>query len=115
VSKDVLAQVATLESYAEVWEVFKKMQLSNLKKGSPSMATYFSKMTAIKDELAVASKLIDDDELIQYILNGLDFNYNSFVSSVLGRTDTPSLSELYAQLLAYDTRMEMYQENYGGD
>lgn len=58
---------------------------------------------------------VSDDELIQYILNGLDFDYNPFVLFVLGRTDTPSLSELYAQLLAYDTRMEMYQENYGGD
>jgi hypothetical protein len=70
VSKDVLAQVATLESSAEVWETFEKMfsahskawvtnlhmQLSNLKKGSPSMAAYFSKMTTIKDELAAVSK-----------------------------------------------------------
>ncbi|KAL5651313.1 hypothetical protein ACJX0J_036771, partial [Zea mays] len=41
-------------------------------------------MTAIKDELAAASKIIDDDELIH---------------------------EIYAQLLAYDTRMEIYDED----
>ena len=40
-----------------------------------------------------------------FILAGLDFDYNPLVSSVLGRTEPISLSNLYAQLIAYDMRL----------
>ncbi|WVZ71271.1 hypothetical protein U9M48_019877 [Paspalum notatum var. saurae] len=74
-----------------------------------SMANYFSKMRAIQDELAAIGKVIENDEMVSYILAGLDFDYNPVVSSVLGRPEYVSLSSLYSELLAYDLRIEMYQ------
>ena len=126
--KDVLAQVATIESAAQLWEALEKMfsaqsrarvsnlrlQLANLKKGSMTSTAYFSKMTTIKDELAAIGKPVDDEEVVTQILNGLDYDYNPFVSSVLGRTDQISLDDLYSDLLAYDARLEMYREAQGG-
>ena len=47
-----------------------------------------------------------------FILAGLDFDYNPLVSSVLGRTEPISLSDLYAQLIAYDMRLQMLQDNH---
>lgn len=77
-------------------------------------STYFTKMIGIKDELAAVGKDINDDEVVNQILNGLDYDYNPFVSSVIGRSDPITLDDHYAQLLAYDARMEMYQGHQGG-
>ena len=81
------------------------MQLANCKKGSQSAAAYYAKVKAIGDELAAAGKPVGDDELVTFILAGLDFDYNPLVSSILGRTEPITLSDLYAQILAYDMRL----------
>ena len=78
VAKDVLAQVASLESSAELWSALEKMfaaqsrarvahlrmQFAGLKKGTMSTTTYFTKMMSIKDDLAAAGKIIDDEEMV---------------------------------------------------
>lgn len=76
------------------------------------MATsvYFNKMKAIADELAGAGKKVEDDEMIYFILTGLDREYNPIVTSLMGRTEQIMLSELYAQVMAYETRLEMLRE-----
>lgn len=109
-SKDVLQQVATLNTSAEVWAAITNMyasqsraritnlriSLANSKKGSTTTAAYFSKMKGLADDLASAGKPIDDDELVSYILAGLDIDYNPLVSTVVGRSDPISLSDLYS-------------------
>jgi hypothetical protein len=37
-----------------------------------SIASYFLTMRGYADEMAAAEKLIDDDDVVSYILNGLD-------------------------------------------
>lgn len=123
ISKDILARVTTLTSSAEVWSALEamlsahsmarvtnlRMQLATLKKGSMTTVAYFTKMCAIRDELAAVGKPIEDGEMASHILNGLGYDYNPFVSAMLGRLDPVPLSDLYSQLMAYDLRMEMYQ------
>jgi hypothetical protein len=58
-------------------------------------AVYFNKVKTLVDELAAAGKKIEDEEMVSYILSGLDFHYNPIVSSVLGQIDPISLSDLY--------------------
>lgn len=53
-------------------------------------------MKGLADDLASAGKPIDDDELVSYILVGLDIDYNPLVSTVVGRSDPISLSDLYS-------------------
>ncbi|EAZ19560.1 hypothetical protein OsJ_35132 [Oryza sativa Japonica Group] len=47
---------------------------------------------------SIGGKPMDDEELVTYILAGLDFDYNSVVSSVANRAEPISVSELHAQL-----------------
>jgi hypothetical protein len=68
-------------------------------------------MKGLADEMASAGKKLDDDGLISYILNGLDASYNPFVSSMAVK-DNLTLSDLYAQLLAYEARL-LQQSNEG--
>jgi len=122
-TKDALAQVANLTTASAAWKALEtrfaahsrarvsnlRMQLTNTKKGAMTSIAYFNKMTALAEELAAAGKKVDDDEMVTNILNGLDYEYNPFVSSMLGRSDPITLSDLLSQLLAYDLRLEMYQ------
>jgi hypothetical protein len=49
------------------------------RKGDLSVALYFSTMRGYVDEMATAGKVLDDDDIISYILNGLDVDYNSLL------------------------------------
>ena len=89
------------------------MSLATAQKGTQSMAAYFAKMKGLGDELAVTGKRLEDDELISYICGGLDLDYNSVVTMILGK-DGVSLSDAYSELLNFKTRLEMYQGSGAG-
>jgi hypothetical protein len=88
---------------SKAWVTNLRMKLATLKKGSMSSSVYFTKMCSMCYELATIGK-IDNNEMIHYILAGLDFEYNMFVTSMLGRVGSISLSDLYSQLWSYDMR-----------
>jgi len=64
-------------------------------------------MRSLRDEMAVAGKPLDDEEMTAYILNGLDIDYEPIVSAVLTRENPISLTELYSQLLSFESRVEL--------
>ena len=78
INKEVLAQVATLTTSAEVWATLEgsfaaqsharvtnlRLQLANLKKGNMKMAAYLAKMKNISDEIASAGKTVDADDMV---------------------------------------------------
>jgi hypothetical protein len=107
--KEILVHVSSHEHAAQVWAAITEMfasqsrskilqlrsQLSREKKGDLSASAYYSKMKGIADEMAAAGKKIDDDDLIGHILNGLESEYNPFVS-LISVKDSLSLGDLYA-------------------
>lgn len=115
----MLIQVTTLTRASKVWEAIEGifasqsrahvintlMALSTTRKGNLSVAEYIGKMKALADEMASAGKHLDDDDLISYILTGLDF----VVSSVAARVEPMTVGDLYAQLLSFEQRMELLQ------
>ena len=117
-TKEILVQVSSCEHAAEVWSAVTDMfasqsksrilqirsQLSREKKGDSSAAAYYSKMKSLADELAAVGRKLDDDEIIEYILNGLNADYNPFVSSMVSKENL-TLSDMYAQFLAYEARL----------
>lgn len=60
-----------------------KNALATTKKGNMSIAEYVSKIRALGDELTNTGKTIDNDELVSYILAGLDEEYNPVVTSLV--------------------------------
>ena len=85
-------------------------QLGNTKKGDSSAALFFSKMKGFADELAVAGKPVDDDDLVSYILQGLDSDYNPYVAALSTRTGTDQqigLTELYSLLITAEARLDV--------
>jgi hypothetical protein len=118
--REVLAQVAAQDTAAGLWAAIEEMYVSQNRarvvntrlalttanKGSQTISEYIGKMRTLEDEMAVAGKPIQDDELLTYIVTGLDMEYNLVVTSLLSRKDAVTISEAYSQLLAFETRME---------
>jgi K+-sensing histidine kinase KdpD len=98
VSHDVLVQISTLSSAADVWKHIKsafasqsrawvintRMTLATTQKGSLTVAEYISKMKLLADDMASAGKKFDDEDFISYILAGLDAEYNLLCHPLLG-------------------------------
>jgi hypothetical protein len=66
-------------------------------------------MWSLGDEIASAGKSLDDEEMVSYILVGLDIEFNSVVSVVLAWVKPIFVNELYAQLLSFESRQILLQ------
>jgi hypothetical protein len=83
-----------------------RTKLASTRKGEMAMVAYFTKMMEYIDEMAVAGNKLDDDDVVSYILTSLDADYNGVVDNVSVRVDPISISDLFAQLLATEARVE---------
>ena len=63
-------------------------------------------MKSLADEMASACSKLEDEELVSYILTGLDLELDSVVSAVAARVEPITVNELYAQLVSFEQRME---------
>lgn len=124
-SRDVLSKVATCGSAAALWSVVEgmfssatrarsintKITLTNTKKGDLSVAEYVGKIRALADELATSDKLVDEEDLISFIIVGLDEDFEPIISSLVSKSEHVSLGEAYSQLLSFEQRMKLRQEH----
>lgn len=124
ISAPVMIQVAHCTKAAAAWTAIREMflsqtqanivntriALSNTKKGTAAIADYIGHMKALGDEMASAGKPLDDDDMVSYILAGLDYDYISFVSSIcVARTEPIKVAELYSQLIGFEKRLAMFE------
>jgi hypothetical protein len=120
-TRDVLTNVATLPSSAEVWStlaatyasrtrarsVNTRIALATTKKGTANMTDFYTKMKGYADEMSAAGQPLNDEEFVSYLLTGLDEErYNPLVSSILTRIEPVTPSELLSQMLSYELRTE---------
>jgi hypothetical protein len=112
-SREVLAGLASNTTAADMWAAISKTfvsqsqarilhlhnQLVATRKGNMLVPVYFSTMCGYVDEMAAAEKAPDDNDIVSYILNGFDANYNSFIEHVNGMTNPINPETLYAHLL----------------
>jgi hypothetical protein len=118
-SWEVLVGVASNLMVVDMWTTISKSftsqsrsrvlhlwnQLVATRKGDLSVAVYFSTMRGYKDEMATAGKPLDDNDVVSYILNGLDADYNSLIEHVNGMTDMIGPKMLYSRTLDTEARL----------
>jgi hypothetical protein len=69
--------------------VHMRIALTTTKKLHISVTDYYAKMCQLADELAATRAPLHDDELVTYILDSLDKDYNVvFTASCPDRSDT---------------------------
>ncbi|KAK1644007.1 hypothetical protein QYE76_061812 [Lolium multiflorum] len=128
-SPDILISVIGMETAADVWSAIKSMfasqsrtRISNLrvalaktKKENMTTAQFFTKMKGFADELAAAGRPIDEEELVEYLLAGLDESYNPLFAAIgVNGAEDLTMGDLYAQVCAYDSRIELLGGDIGG-
>jgi hypothetical protein len=120
ISEDILSHVYGMVHAAEVWsaihELFSSQSksrvsnirgaLTNTNKLDMTAQEYITKMKGFASELATIGKTVDDDELKDYIMNGLDGSYNVFVAA-LKVVPSTSLNDMCSQLLSYENHDAM--------
>ena len=78
------------------------------------VAAYFAQMKSYAEELATAGKPLAEDELVSYILAGLDQEYNPLVSALDARTEGVTLDDLFTQMSNFDQRTELLDGSGNG-
>ncbi|XP_073360660.1 uncharacterized protein [Aegilops tauschii subsp. strangulata] len=127
-SKEVLIAVTKVTTAHALWTAVAGMvssqfmsrvnnirtTLINAQKGNQTVAAYFASLRGLADELAAAGKAIQDDELISYIIHGLDVDYQPLISALDAHVTPVSLDELYAMLSNFDQRMAQFNHSGSG-
>lgn len=83
-----------------------KAQIQSLSKGSMTMVDYIDRKRSIADSLAANLSPISDEDLIGYLLNGLDSSYAPFVTAFMMKTELMSVDDLTGLLLQEEARIE---------
>jgi hypothetical protein len=127
VTKEILVHVAAAKTAADAWKILEEqlasqtraravnvcMALATTRKGNLSVAEYLAKMQGLGNDMAGTGKPLDDEDLVQYILAGLDEDYDSIVKSILARPQAISVGELVAQMLAFESRVDLRSSGSG--
>lgn len=61
--------------------------------------------------MASASRKLEDEELLSYILTGPDLKFNPVVSAVAARVEPISMGKLYTQLVSFEQRMALRRQS----
>lgn len=84
-----------------------RIAISNTKKGTMPSTLFMAKMKSLGDELAAVGRPVSDPEMVDHILAGLGRDYDPVVAAVGAIKNTISIDDLFAQIAAFDQRMEM--------
>jgi hypothetical protein len=120
-TQEVMGPVAAYDTPQEVWSLLEqtyssqsrartvdtRIALATTRKDDMSISEYIIKMKSLADEMASAKKNVDDEELVSYILAGLDEEYNPVVFALLARVEPVSVVEAHSQLLTFKNRMNL--------
>jgi hypothetical protein len=69
-----------------------------------SVASFYSRIAQIRDQLLVIGVTVDDDDLVQAIFYGLPSSWETFLSSVSGTEIQPMFDRLWHDFLQEESR-----------
>jgi len=88
-----------------------KQQLQSLQQGSPSCTEYLNQAKQWADQLSAARKPIDDDDLISFVVSGLNPMFHTFVTihSFATRDHDMTFADFQSELLNHEIILENQQ------
>jgi hypothetical protein len=88
-----------------------KKQLQSLHQGPKTYSDYIQAAKECSDQLAAAGKPIPNEDLIIYLMNGLNPTFNSFITSIsiMTRDKNVSLEDFQEDLLNHETLLNHQQ------
>ena len=82
-----------------------RVELATSKKRDLFAADYFHKTKG----LATAGSALRDDDVIAYLLTGLDLDYYPFVTLMTTKSEAIMLDDVFAHLMAFESRQLQHQ------
>lgn len=70
-----------------------------------TVATFFMKISEIRDQLGAIGETISDKELVLTTLNALLGHWELFLQSISGRADLPNFDRLWTNCTQEETRL----------
>ena len=67
---------------------------------------YIQKLKGLCSNLATIGEPVSRNDHLIYMFNGLDYEYNPFVTAINARPDMPSIEEVHSLFLSYEFRLE---------
>ena len=127
-SMEILAQVASKETTFDLWTAITtlfasqsqsriinlRIAITNTKMCSMSSSAYISWMKNLGDELAAAGRPVSDPEMVDYVLAGLDRDYDPVVAAIGAIKNQITVDDLFAQIAAFDQRVKMLGDGPDG-
>ena len=84
-----------------------KKQLHSLKmEKDETIATFFSKISQIRDQLMAIGDKVEYDDLVQTVFDGLPASWETFLASVNGREFQPNFKSLWHDCLGEEGRIQ---------
>ena len=80
-------------------------QLKNWTKDTKTIDEYAQGLTSRFDQLALLGKILDHEDKIDYVLQGLPEDYKSVVEQTEGRDSPPYLTELHEKLINNEAKL----------
>jgi hypothetical protein len=80
-----------------------KINYFKMDKGE-SMASFYSRIAQMRDYLLVTGVIVDNDDLVEAIFDGLPSSWETFLSSVSGREIQPKFERLLNDCLQEESR-----------
>ena len=119
-SEDIMAQIVGYSTAMEIWNALNQIyfassmarftelrtKLQTLKKDGLSAGEYIQRLKSICNSIAAIGEPVSEKGHLIYLFNGLDCEYNSFVTSIQIRSDQPTIDKIHSLLLSYDFRLE---------
>jgi hypothetical protein len=108
-TQEVMGQAAAYDTPQEVWSLLEqtyasqsrartvntRIALATTRKDDMSISEYITKMKSLANEMTSVKK-VDDEELVSYILAGLDEEYNPVVPALLARVEPVLVAEAHS-------------------
>jgi hypothetical protein len=87
-----------------------KRQLQRLQQGNKTCTEYLNQAKTWADELSAVGKLVEDDDLISYAINGINPIYNSFVIAFTLRDRETTFHDFQSELLSHEILLQNQQQ-----
>jgi hypothetical protein len=111
----LLPRIANLKTAYEMYEALKDMfesdktlrgftQSTKMKK-SDTVATFFMKISEIKEQLGAIGEIMSDRELVLSILNNIPKHWEPFLLRISGRENLPTFDHLWTNFIQEELRL----------
>uniref|UniRef100_A0A2N9EHZ0 Reverse transcriptase Ty1/copia-type domain-containing protein n=1 Tax=Fagus sylvatica TaxID=28930 RepID=A0A2N9EHZ0_FAGSY len=88
-----------------------KRELNSIKKNSDSVTDYLHKIKEVRNKLVSVGILIDDEEILHIVLQGLSSEFHSFTSAMLTKNEAVKFEELHTLMKTKEDLLRSATEN----